>query len=241
MLYLIGLGLENDDLSGKALKAMMECSSLYLDSYTSIGINYEELAAKIKKPIIPVERNFLEEKTEFILGDAKYKDIAILVQGDCLSATTHLALLVECKKHNVKSKIINGISILTAISQTGLSPYNFGKTTSIPFELKNLKAPYQALKDNQSKNLHTLCLLDLDPRNNKFLSIPDAIIYLLRQGMENKLCIACSQLGTNKQIIKAGLARELIKEKFPNYPQCLIIPGKLHFTEEEFLEQFKIK
>ena len=240
MLYLIGLGLENDDLTAKALKAMANCSSLYLDSYTSMGIDHEQLSKTIKKPIIPVDRKFLEDKTEFILGDAKYKDIAILIQGHPLAATTHLALLLECKKHNINYQIIHGISILTAVAETGLSLYNFGKIASIPFELKNTKSPYQILKDNQSKGMHTLFLLDLDLLNKKFLSIPDAISYLLKQGMDNKPCIACCQLGTKSRQIKAAPARTLIKEKFPNYPQCLIIPGKLHFTEEEFLLQFRI-
>ncbi|SRR3989344_1665602 len=240
MLYLIGLGLENEDISTKAIKAMKSCSSLYLDSYTSLGINSEQLSSLIKKPIIPVQREFLENKLSFILGEAKTKDVAVLVQGDCLSATTHITLLLECKKHNIKYEIIHGISILTSIGETGLSLYNFGKTASIPFQRTNLKVPYQILKDNQKSGMHTLFLLDLDPKNNKFLSIPDAISYLLSQGMKDCLCIACCNLGTGKKIIKAGKARELLKENFHNYPQCLIIPGKTHFIEEEFLEQFRI-
>jgi len=83
--------------------------------------------------------------------------------------------------------------------------------------------------------MHTLFLLDLN------LSIKDALNYLLSHGLDkNTLCIACSQLGTEKENIKAGPASFLLKQSFPK-PSSLIIPGKLHFIEQEALEQWQQK
>src|SRR3989344_1077028 len=232
MFYLIGLGLERDDISGKAIKAMKECDTLYFETYTSIGINVKELEEIIKKSIIPVDRQFVEGKSDFILDEAKSKNIGLVIQGDCLSATTHVSLLNDCVDKRIKYKIIHGVSILTAVGETGLSLYNFGKITSIPFEREKLKVPYEVLKANHKLGLHTLFLLDLNPGENKFVSVIDALEYLIDMGMDDLLCVGCMNLGTEKIKIKAGNAKELIKETFKEFPQCLIVPGKMHFVEE---------
>jgi len=239
MLYLIGLGLENEDITAKAMKAMKQCSSLYLDSYTSLGADADELSRMLGKAVVPVKREFLEEKMDFILDEAKKKDVGVLVGGDCLSATTHVSLLLECRKRKITYQVVHGISILTAVGETGLNLYNFGKIASIPFERKNLKVPYEILKENLSKGMHTLFLLDLNPRERKFVSIVDAVDYLLKHGMEDRICVGCCKLGTPDAVIKAWKARQLLKENFKEFPQCLIVPGKMHFVEEEFLQGFR--
>ena len=43
---------------------------------------------------------------------------------------------------------------------------------------------------------------------------------------------------TAKEIIKVGKARDLLKENFNIHPQCLIVTGKMHFIEEDFLKMF---
>ncbi|MDP2672419.1 MAG: diphthine synthase [Nanoarchaeota archaeon] len=240
MFYLIGLGLENDDITGKALKAIKECDSLYFENYTSVGIDLKKLSDLLDKEIIPVDREFVENKSDFILDEAKRKDVALLIQGDCLSATTHITLLEECREKKVHYKIINGISILTSVGRTGLSLYNFGKTVSIPFKRENVKVPYDVFKINHKEGMHTLFLLDLNPSENKFVSVPEALEYLLSLGMNDLLCVGCMNLGNSKEKIKTGKAKELMKEKFDEFPQCLIIPGKMHFMEEDYLKKFMI-
>lgn len=240
MLYLIGLGLEQDDITVKAMKAIKSCSSLYLDIYTSLGIDAERLSKLLGKAVVPAKREFLENKMDFILDEAKTKDVVVLVQGDCLSATTHVSLLLECRKRKILYQIIHGISVLTAVGETGLSLYNFGKIASIPFERKNLRVPYEILQQNVAAGMHTLFLLDLNPRERKFVSVIDAVEYLLKQGMEDRLCVGCCKLGTADAVIRVGRARWLLKENFKEFPQCLIIPGKMHFVEEEFLQNFRV-
>ena len=85
--------------------------------------------------------------------------------------------------------------------------------------------------------LHTLILLDLNPKDNKFLKTNDALNYLLKNDIKLKL-IVCSCLGTGKQIIKYDDIKKLKKINF-KLPACIIIPGKLHFIEEEMLNSYK--
>ena len=70
---------------------------------------------------------------------------------------------------------------MTTIAETGLQLYKFGKTASIPFWTENHKPEsfFDYLEQNQSIGAHTLCLLDLDPENGKFLSLSSAIARIL--------------------------------------------------------------
>ena len=238
MLYLIGLGLELGDINLKALEIIKKCKKLYLENYTSTGASLDELKKLLKKPIITANRELIENNINNILKQAKIQNISILVYGDPLIATTHINYIIEAKKAKIKVKIIHNVSIVNAITETGLMLYNFGKTTSIPFDNENVKAPIKVINNNLKNGMHTLILLDLNPENNKFLNIKDALHYLIKNNI-NKLCVACSCIGTREQEIKVGSVNELLKLRFNKYPQCLILPGKLHFREEEALELYK--
>jgi diphthine synthase len=244
-LSLISLGLYDlRDISKKALDEARLCNILYFEDYTSYYDNsLEEIEKAIGLSIERLSREGIENNSEKIIKEAKQHKVGILVIGDALSATTHSSLLLEAKQKRIKIKVIHGSSILTAISETGLFLYNFGKITSIPFENKEIYEPYEVIKRN--KPLHTLLLLDLKDKN--YMNAREAIDYLLRIEEERKeklftedtLCVICCALGSDNSIIKAGKVKDLIKLTFDKYPQCLIVPGKLHFHEEEFLETLK--
>ena len=238
MLHLIGLGLELEDISLKAINAIKQCKTIYLESYTSTGARVKDLEDLIKKKVIIAEREIIENKQDEILKEAKKDDVAILVYGDPLIATTHINYIIDARKINVKVNVVHNVSIMNAITETGLMLYNFGKTTSIPFNNESVITPINTIKDNLKLGLHSLILLDLNPKNNKFLSANEALEYLMRNGIKND-CIACISLGTNKQEIKYGKINELINKKFDKSPQCIIIPGNLHFREKEALELWK--
>ena len=137
--------------------------------------------------------------------------------------------------------IIHNASILTAIGETGLVLYKFGKTTSIPFDNENVKAPIDVINQNLKNSLHTLVLLDLDSSNNRYMNAKDALSYLIKNGIsENKKVLVCSELGGNSDIVYGNI-NKLAKLKFDKFPQSLIVPSeKLHFIEEEALELWKI-
>ena len=229
MLYLVGLGINKEHITFGALEAVKECDGLYLESYTSVGLSKEELEKIFDKEIIKVNRGFVEN---FDVDKCKNRNIGILIYGDIFSATTHISLFLDCKKKNIDIKLVNSVSILTLIGNVGLNLYNFGKVISVPFQDVDLM---KGLKD--SGDLHTLFLLDLNPEENKFVSINEALKRLLDQGMDDRLCVGIERLGFDEKIV-VKKAKELINVEFNKYPQCLIVVGKLHFLEEELLNSF---
>jgi len=171
----------------------------------------------------------------------------ILIIGDILSATTHVDLVLRARKEGVKVNLVHNASVLTAIADTGLILNKFGKTVAIPFVHDGYEpeTPYTTLADNQSINAHTLFLLDLKPEENKYITIADAIRYLqkleIRNGKglfkDSTLCVGVARLGSSNQKIIAGKAKDLLNKDFGEPIHSLIVPAKLHFMEEDALQQ----
>lgn len=239
-LHIIGLGLKDEHsvtLEGK--QKIDSCEVLYLETYTSVLTNAtkEDLEAFYGKKIISANREVVEIKAEdTILKDAETKEVGFLVIGDVFSATTHIDLLTRAKERGIQTSIVHNVSVLTAIGAVGLELYKYGKVTSIPFNNENVTTPFDVYLKNKEMGLHTLFLLDLHPEENKFMSAKEAIEYLLKQGLEEEaVCISCSELGGENPQIKVQKAKEVTL--LSGRPQCLIIPGKMHFMEEEMLER----
>jgi diphthine synthase len=57
--------------------------------------------------------------------------------------------------------------------------------------------------------------------------------------MKDTLVVGIARAGSPKPVVKAGRVEELLKKNFGEPLQVLIIPGKLHFAEEEALELLK--
>src|SRR3989344_9429779 len=171
-LYFIGLGLGNEkDITVNGLEAVKKCYVVYLENYTSVlNCSKETLEKFYGKKIILARRNLVEADENEILENAKAKNVAFLVVGDPLVATTHIDLFLRAKKEGIKCNVIHNSSIISAVGVTGLQVYKFGKTTSIPLKNEDVEAPYDVLKDNLNLELHTLFLLDLEPDEEKFLS-----------------------------------------------------------------------
>lgn len=247
-LYFIGLGLNNEkDITINGLEAIKKCELAYLENYTSVlNCKKEDLEKFYNKKVILARRSVVEADNNEILENAKTKNVAFLVAGDPLAATTHIDLFLRAKKAGIECYVIHNSSIVSAVGITGLQAYKFGKTTSIPFENENIEAPYDVLKDNLSLGLHTLFLLDLSPEEGRFMGVNDAIRYLLKAELkrnerifsEKTLCVGCARIGSENQVIKAGTAGDLLRHDFCKPVHCFIVPGKLHFMEEEALKMY---
>ena len=246
VLYVIGLGLDWLDISQKALERINECSEVYLEVYTSLaGYSVTKLSRFLGKKIKVLGRGDVEEKMPF-LASADVGDVALLVYGDPLSATTHTEILQECKTRKIKCEIVHAPSIFTAVAETGLQLYKFGKVASIPFWERSHKPEsfFDILEANQKSGAHTLFLLDLRPEEGKFLSIKEAVDMLLAVGkkrnskcfLEKTLCVGCARLGTSSSKIVFGSAKKVSGASYGAAPYCLIVPSKLHFAEEDFLK-----
>jgi diphthine synthase len=233
MFNLIGTGLNEKSLTLEALELIKDSEYIYLENYT-VDFPYDKkiLEKVINKKIEELPREKVESE-EFI-KNAKKQNISLLVYGDSLSATTHSELILTCKKNKVPFNIIHNASVLTAIAETGLQLYKFGKTASMPTWKDNWKPDsfVDLIKQNLSIQAHTLLLVDIAlPIEKAKMQLKES---LKNQKMEIDKVIVCSELGVNSKIQYDKI--EKLSDKIKS-PFCFIIPGKLHFLEEEFLEK----
>ena len=250
MLYLIGIGLQPLDIPFRAVKIAKQCNERLLEVYTSITKGIDELSSIIGE-IKPVYRSELEEGMNELLERARNKDIALLIIGDPLAATTHYSIVQEARNKGIGIEIIHSSSVFTAIANTGLMLYKFGRTVSLPFKEKVsiASSAYEYIYKNKSIGLHTLILLDLDPVNNRFMSINEAINNLLELEhihrkqlfLNNTPMIACSRLGMHNENIVYATINQLLSMSIGKPPYCLILPGELSQIEEEFISYYKPK
>jgi diphthine synthase len=248
-LYMIGIGLwDEKDITVKGIEAIKLCKKVFLETYTSkLGVSIERLEKFHGKKIILADRNMVEKHNYEILEPAKQEGVAFLVVGDVFSATTHTDLYLTAIKEGINVIVINNASILNVVGIVGLELYKYGKTTSIPFHNKDVEAPYDVIKQNKKNKLHTLLLLDIDAEHNKYMTIKEAIEYLLRVEDKRKekvftritTCVGVARLGSEKPKIISGTAEQLLKADFGEPLHSLIVPGDLHFVEEDAIKQWK--
>jgi len=169
MLYLIGLGLNADDISLRAREIIQKCSKVFLEAYTSILLSYDDMLRLVQEvlqrdDLVQADRKMVEEQAEeIILPPAMTGDVAFLVAGDALCATTHCDLYLRAIEKGIPVKVIHNASIVNAISGTGLQVYKFGWTVSVPF-FDGTWRPASFLDRcaaNLGLKMHTLFLLDI--------------------------------------------------------------------------------
>ncbi len=241
MLYLIGLGLNKKGISLEGLEIVKRCKKVYLENYTvDFPYSVGELSEVLGKDVVDLNREEVEG-LEFI-DFAKRSDVALLVYGSPLVATTHITILDECSKSGIKTKVIHAGSVFDGIGETGLQLYKFGKVASMPaWNPKKNFTPnsfMEIVKDNQKAKAHSLILIDIG------LDVQDAFEQLEKSAEKYEIklgkIIVCQGLGTVKQKIFYR-DFEVLKEEFAGVrkPYCFIIPGKLNHVEEEYLEKFE--
>ncbi len=245
MLTFVGLGLGSvEDITLRGKKAIENADVIYAEFYTSRLINssIEDLENFFNREITVLSRDEVEDGRK-IMEDAKDKNVVLLVAGDPMIATTHASLRIIAKERGIKTKIVHNASIVTAApGLLGLQNYKFGRTISIPFPQDNFfpTSAYDFLAENMKMGLHTLALLDINPRP---MSANEAMQLLLemearkKKGIitEKTLVAVVARAGTPNALIKAGFIGEMLKEDFGPPLHTLVIPGRLHFAEAEAL------
>jgi len=242
-LSLISIGLSDEkDLSLRALEEARRCDILYVEMYTTkLETDAERLGAVIGRPVHELSRSRLEEESDALLEEAQRSRVGVLVGGDCLTATTHISLLLEAQKRSLPTCVIHGSSILTAVAETGLSIYKFGRTVTLPLPDKGpIDTVLNALEENLEHGLHTLVLLDLDAEAGHHLTVSQATAILQKANRPDSfnaetLTLGAARLGSENPVIKAGKAADIAEADFGDPPHVLIIPGSLHFLETEAL------
>jgi diphthine synthase len=249
-LVFVGLGLHDE--KGITLRGLDEARSaevVFVELYTAglAGSTLDSIERLIGKKIRRLTRAEVEGG-RVILDAAGRQRVAFLVPGDPMAATTHVDLRLRATAAKIPTRIVHGVSILTAAAGTlGLQVYKFGRTTTVPFPSADFMptSPLEAILENQKAGLHSLVLLDLR-EDGTFLAPQDAIASLL--SMASKLgtgdfgpqTLACvlSRVGSPESRAVAGPIGSLSKRDLGPPLHCLVIPGRLHFLEKEALVAF---
>jgi len=171
--------------------------------------------------------------------------IAIIISGDSFSATTHFNIYSEAVKRNLEVKVFHNATIVPlAATRLGLQLYKIGPVVSLPrfSEKFHPTSPYEKIKRNKEMKLHTIILLDISPP----MTINEALEELLllekemKEGLFNSTTkigvISC--LGMPEETIKFSTMERLLSESGLKPPLTIVIPGDLHFQEEENLSIF---
>ena len=250
-LVFVGLGLNDEKgISVKGLEETKTADYVFMELYTSLmpDFSLQRFETLCGKKVQVVSRRELEEENGAIILEAAKKGKAVfLVPGDPFIATTHVTLRIDAEKHGIKTRIIHGASIISAIiSLSGLHNYKFGKTVTVPFPENFSETPYNVIAQNKKLGLHTLCLLDLKANEKQFLSINQAITMLLEVEQKKKkgvitpetAAVGIARAGSDNPTLKADFVKNLVNFDFGEPPYSLIFPGDLHFMEIESLIAF---
>jgi len=249
-LVFVGLGLHDE--KGITLRGLEEARSsdiVFLETYTSalVGTRAEAIEALVGKPLRRVGRQEVEAG-DVILEAARTAKVAFLVPGDPMVATTHVDLRLRAAGLGIRTRIVHGVSILSAAAGAlGLQAYKFGRTTTLPFPDPRFRptSPLEAILENRRRGLHTLVLLDLR-EDGTFLDPKEGLRELL--GMASALgtdeigpgTLACvlSRVGSSEVLAVAAPVADLLEKDLGPPLHCLVVPGDLHFLEEKALAVF---
>lgn len=251
-LIFVGLGLGLHDITLRGLDAVRSADVVFAEFYTSrlLGSDVKDLEALVGKPVRVLSRLDVEQHAAEILKEARRGLVAFLVAGDPMSATTHHDLSERAAQERIPTRVIPGISIFTAApAAAGLQIYKFGRTTTIPFPHGNYlpESPYEAIRDNKSRGLHTLVLLDIDAEHERFMRASEAVEVLARlearrgEGVltPETLVVGLARVGApDQRVLYAPVAQWPSINLGPPL-HCLIVPGSLHFQEEAGLQRLR--
>lgn len=249
-LVFIGLGLHDE--KGITLLGLEEARAadlLVAEFYTSAlpGLRMEALETQLGKPVRRLTREQVEGGTE-ILDAARDHRVAFLVAGDPMAATTHVDLRLRAEAAGIPTRIVHGVSILSAAAGAlGLQAYKFGRTTTVPFPEpgRPVTSPLDPILENRRNGLHSLVLLDLR-EDGTFLDPREALASLLAMaeakeakefGPGTIVCVL-SRVGSPDARIVTGRAADLRKRDLGPPLHCIVVPGRLHFLEKDALVAF---
>ncbi len=247
-LTFIGLGLYDEkDLPAKGLEKIKESDIILAEFYTAklVGTTFEKMEKLYGKKIKVLDRA-QTEKGDIVLDSALSQNIVFLTAGDSMTATTHVDLRIRAEKKGIKTKVVHGSSIVTAVpGLLGLQNYKFGRTTTLAYPEKEYfpTSPYDVIRDNKKMGLHTMVLLDIQEDKNRYMTANEAIDLLLEMedikkekliSEESIVCVV-ARAGSEEPVIRADSIKSLKKLDFGEPLHTIVIPGKLHFMEIEAL------
>lgn len=239
MLTFVGLGLwDVKDISIKGLEAVKEADEVYVEFYTSKLVSrVEEMEEFFGKSVVELNRSDLEENSFKLVERAKEKNVVLLVPGDPMVATTHSAIRLEAERSGVKTRIIHGASIISAVcGLTGLHNYRFGKSATVSWHRS--RTPIEIVKANRSIDAHTLLFLDLHPEP---MTIKQAVEHIIAEDeqMKDLYAVGIARAGSEETVVKCDKLENLRNVDFGKPLHVMVVLARtLHFMEFECLREF---
>ncbi|KAJ8609816.1 hypothetical protein CTAYLR_008112 [Chrysophaeum taylorii] len=228
------------------------------------------LAAKLEalygRSVRLAPREQVESDAEAIIGSSVERDVALLVVGDPLCATTHTDLVLRARRLGAKVEIVQNASVMAGVARCGLQLYRFGQTVSIPLFEGDWRplSFYDKVALNRAQDVHTLCLLDIKTREPdfgllaktgrltylppRFMTVGQAIAQLFEAEAERQTgacarevaAVAVARLGRPDEAIVAATLGDLADFDLGGPLHSLVVCAPtLHDLELEFLEQFR--
>ncbi len=233
MLRMIGLGLGEGEITVGGKKALSESEIAFAEFYTNTeNIDVETLEHETGTHVEKLSREEVEQE-QVPVEQAENRDVAFLVSGDPLIATTHYELKRQAEERGIDVEVFHAPSILTSVSETGLNAYKFGRTVTLP-EDSSPASVSEFIEENDSIGLHTLVLLDID------YGAGGAAEKLIDMGLESKReAIVLSRANTDEQSIELTELGEAVETVFGRPPHSIILLGETSHKEEEFLEGYR--
>ena len=250
MLTFVGLGLwDEKDVSLRGLEAIRDADEVYAEWYTAHlgGAAPDKLTAFYGKRVAFLDRDPLE-RGDALLEAARSRDVVLLAVGDSMTATTHVELRVRAAQLGIPTRVVHGASIATAAAGLlGLTSYKFGRATTIVFPDGNYfpTSPYDVVRDNRARGLHTLCLLDLRAAEGRYMTASEGAALLLRMERErgegalpeDAEAYALARAGSPDPGVWRGRLADLARHDFGAPLHTLVVPGKLQHFEEDAVRE----
>jgi diphthine synthase len=245
-LVFVGLGLGDRGVSLAGVDAIRASDLTYFERYTSppSPTLVTDLEAAAGKKVLTVGREFVEDGRE-ILEKASVSRVVLAVQGDPMIATTHSDLRVRAATRGIRTSVIHGSTIpAAAASESGLHYYKFGGTITFTLEsASHHQDVYQRIHRNLLEGQHTLLLLEYDVEKKR--GVEPGFVFDRLLGAEKNfkrdvlsegtLAVVLGRVGMKDEAVVGGAMGALRARSFGPPPHCVIIPARLHFTEEEAL------
>lgn len=266
-LFIIGLGLGSErDITLRGLELVQRSRRVYLEHYTSkFFCSPEKVEGVVGREVVVAHREDVEgegDRDSHILEEAVSEDVALLVVGSPLFATTHSELVIRGRELGVEVRVVHNASIQSVFGSCGLFSYSFGRTVTIPFFTATWKplSFYENILGNLESGLHTLCLLDIKIREptletmmgrekkylpDRFMSAREGLLQV-REAMEirgsreleGREIVAVERFGSESEAYHLGRIEELLEVEYGGPLHSLIVPSFENRMERECVERF---
>ncbi|MCI4316993.1 MAG: diphthine synthase [Thermoplasmata archaeon] len=252
-LAFIGMGLGDErDLSRRALDRLRSSGRVFAEEYTAVLAegSLERLEKELGRRVERLDRAAVELQTPILKALDQHPSVSLLVAGDPFAATTHVALRVAAESAGHSWTYLPNASIHTAApSFLGLMHYRFGRTVSLPFPEPGFapRSFLDGISANLSLGLHTLLLLDLRPKEGRFLTANLALPLLLERDSEkvvfsvDREVAVLARIGSERPAAWLGTVGQLALVDFGPPLHSIIVPASpLHFQEEAAVARFRV-